>query len=549
MEGLAFVAPTMRHDRVLKGSVTGVVQPIGHSAREQVPATPAVGSRSDASRVGHICAATIVATSIVVLRQSRRTRRRRAACCWSAASGGNKSRAAFMERRSAGATETAQTTVQLPVKVETKGVPVYFYAPLEEIEEQARAQLICLAESPLPVDHVAAMPDVHMGKGVAIGAVWASDKFICPNAVGVDIGCGMCAVPMEGLYKDELSIETMVDIQKRIKRTIPMSFDSHSSSLAWAKKTIDEISEEHPPTNYLRSRLGKEDRIAKQLGTLGGGNHFIELVYAEETNQVWCMLHSGSRNVGNTTAEYYDKLAGKRGHLLQGVAGSLNYLDVDSEDGQNYLKDMLWCQAYARENRRSMLQLMIGIVEEATGKKANMDKAVNTHHNFCQSELCKYQDPQTGEVMEKQLWVTRKGATSARDGQYGLIPGSMGVGSYVVRGKGSEGSWQSCSHGAGRTMSRSKAHKTINQADFEEAMKGIVCDTAEAVKDEAPQAYKDLNQVLRNQRDLVEIEHRLLPLINVKGYEDKVPSRYRRSGSSRGGRSRRKRAETSGASS
>eukprot|EP00929_Paragymnodinium_shiwhaense_P060990 TRINITY_DN30444_c0_g1_i2.p1 TRINITY_DN30444_c0_g1~~TRINITY_DN30444_c0_g1_i2.p1 ORF type:complete len:211 (-),score=43.66 TRINITY_DN30444_c0_g1_i2:178-810(-) len=210
---------------------------------------------------------------------------------------------------------------------------------------------------------------------------------------------------------------------------------------------------------------------------------------------------------------------------------------------------MLWCQAYARENRRSMLQLMIGIVEEATGKKANMDKAVNTHHNFCQSELCKYQDPQTGEVMEKQLWVTRKGATSARDGQYGLIPGSMGVGSYVVRGKGSEGSWQSCSHGAGRTMSRSKAHKTINQADFEEAMKGIVCDTAEAVKDEAPQAYKDLNQVLRNQRDLVEIEHRLLPLINVKGYEDKVPSRYRRSGSSRGGRSRRKRAETSGASS
>merc|ERR1719382_2416690 len=206
--------------------------------------------------------------------------------------------------------------------------------------------------------------------------------------------------------------------------------------------------------------------------------------------------------------------------MLQGVGGSLNFLEVLSDNGQNYLKDMQWCQAYARENRASMLRLMVESVEEVTGKKADMARAVNAHHNFCQCENCKYVDSR-GQVRERKLWVTRKGATSARPGQYGIIPGSMGVGSYIVRGRGARGSWQSCSHGAGRRMSRTRAKKVIPQEEFEASMRGIICDTNAAVRDEAPQAYKDLGTVLANQAELVEVQHRLLPLVNVKGFEEK----------------------------
>jgi len=410
---------------------------------------------------------------------------------------------------------------ELPVRIETRGVPVLLYAPLDEVEETAKDQLVRLAESPMPVGHVAAMPDIHMGKGVAIGAVFASDKYVCPNAVGVDIGCGMCAVPIEGLYKDDLSPDDMRQIQQLLKERIPTSFDSHSESLSWAQQTLKDISNECNPTPYLERRIAEESRIAKQLGTLGGGNHFLEVVYSESDGQVWCMLHSGSRNVGNTTAAHYDRIAGEEGHLFRGVAGSLNYLDIASEAGKGYLKDMLWCQAYARENRRSMLQLMVGSMEEVTRRRADMSRAVNAHHNFCQCERCRVVDAETGRVEERDLWVTRKGATSARPGQYGIIPGSMGVGSYIVKGRGAQGSWQSCSHGAGRRMSRTKARNLIPQADFEAAMQGIVCDTNAGVRDEAPQAYKDLGTVLQNQAELVEVEHRLLPLINVKGFEDK----------------------------
>lgn len=414
----------------------------------------------------------------------------------------------------------------LPVRIETRGVPVLMYAPLEEVEEQARNQLISLAESPLPVGHVSAMPDVHMGKGVAIGAVFASEKYVCPNAVGVDIGCGMCAVPVTGLFKDDLNEEALRNIQGLLKRRIPVSMESHATALAWAGKTIQDITAECPPSRYLEQRIhterkGKLGKIHNQLGTLGGGNHFIEVVYSEGDQQVWCMLHSGSRNVGNTTAAHYDEIAGREGEFLQGVAGSLNYLEIASPSGQAYLKDMTWCQAYARENRRSMLDIMVESVEEVTGKRADMERAVNAHHNFCQCETCQVKNPQTGQIEERKLWVTRKGATSAREGQYGIIPGSMGVGSYIVRGRGARGSWQSCSHGAGRRMSRTRAKKVIPQEEFEASMKGIICDTNAAVRDEAPQAYKDLGTVLAHQAELVEVEHRLLPLVNVKGFEEK----------------------------
>jgi tRNA-splicing ligase RtcB len=232
------------------------------------------------------------------------------------------------------------------------------------------------------------------------------------------------------------------------------------------------------------------------------------------------MLHSGSRNIGNRVAQHYDQIAKQyleeHGVDTRALEG-LNYLPIESEEGQEYLKDMAWCQKYAFHNRRTMKEIILDIVQEVTGKEADLSRSVNIHHNYCSCEDC---------GGGRMLWVTRKGATSAKKGELGIIPGSMGTGSYITRGKGNLLGWNSCSHGAGRTMSRTKAHEMISQSDFEESMKGVVCDTLPSVKDEAPQAYKDLTQVMENQQTLTEIVYRLLPLINVKGYESKIPKKY-----------------------
>merc|ERR1719330_2045668 len=256
----------------------------------------------------------------------------------------------------------------------------------------------------------------------------------------------------------------------------------------------------------------------RQLGTLGGGNHFVELVY-DEADRVWMMLHSGSRNIGNVTAQYYDKLAAKQ---CGGQQESLAYLEIASREGQEYLTDMTFCQAYALENRQFMMQAFEKVVKKETGKGALWSKLVNIHHNYCECEKCRYRDEATDTWKEEELWVTRKGATSAKKGQLGIIPGSMGTGSYIVKGKGTSDSWQSCSHGAGRSMSRARAFKNINSRDFVGHMKerGIVWDSrhADKVMDEAPMAYKDLNQVMQNQESLVDVVHHLQPLINMKGF-------------------------------
>lgn len=408
----------------------------------------------------------------------------------------------------------------LPVVIETKNVPVLLYAPRESVEPDAIKQLIHLAESPLPAGYVSAMPDVHLGKGVTIGTVFASENYTCPNAVGVDIGCGMCAVPVDGLHKDDVTREQLVRIQRLLKQRIPTGFDIHKTAMPKAKETLDDISHEHAPSRWLEEAAA-QPRPALQLGTLGGGNHFLEVLH-DETGRVWLMLHSGSRNIGNITAQNYDKIA--QGQLAeQGiqVPGGLNYLRIDSTPGQQYLQDMAWCQGYAFQNRKFMLDLMVDSVNQVTGASPNLKDSVNIHHNYCQCERCQYTDPRTGEQVDKQLWVTRKGATSAQKGQYGVIPGSMGVGSFITKGKGDPQAWNSCSHGAGRAMSRTKARSTIPQADFVKVMEGIVCDTHENVIDEAPQAYKDLTTVMANQEDMVDIVHRLLPLVNVKGFETK----------------------------
>lgn len=439
--------------------------------------------------------------------------------------------------------------------------PIYIYT--DEVEPGALRQLRELARQPFVVGHVAAMPDVHLGKGATIGSVFASSSFICPNAVGVDIGCGMCAVPVEGLSLRNLKDNDLVAIQQKLKRRIPTGRDFHDtvSVAGSAPRSIDEmvaklgrsIAEETKllqpfagkvefksngsshsarpgqPSSWLRANLAQRHLL--QLGSLGGGNHFIELLY-DECDRIWLMLHSGSRHMGKFTAEHYDKLAVRHwaGRGLYGREG-LASLPIESEEGQGYLRDMTFCMSYARENRRLMMEAFSSIVREVTGKRIVVDEMVNIHHNYCQWEECIYQptgvdgrqESEEGsaetEWIKGPLWVTRKGATSARKGQLGIVPGSMGTGSFITRGLGNPFSWQSCSHGAGRRMSRTAAKKDISQSEFEKVMAGITCDTAAAVRDEAPQAYKNLDDVMKYQRDLVEVVHRLYPLLNVKGFD------------------------------
>jgi len=374
-----------------------------------------------------------------------------------------------------------------------------------------------LARSPMPVGFVSAMPDVHLGKGATIGSVFASREYVCPNAVGVDIGCGMCAVPLEGpLLRKDLSEKKLLSIQRGLKSSIPTGFESHERSTPEMESTVKRLVEQHKPTQWLRRTLTAKH--SKQIGTLGGGNHFVELVY-DEADRVWMMLHSGSRNIGNVTAQHYDKKAAEQ---CGGKPEALAYLEIKSRAGREYLTDMTFCQAYAFENRRSMMESFARVVKGETGKSAAWGRMVNIHHNYCECESCRYLDPSKGEWVEQELWVTRKGATSAKKDQLGIIPGSMGTGSYIVRGKGSPDSWQSCSHGAGRSMSRAQAFKKIGHQEFIQHMKkrGIVWDSrhADKVKDEAPMAYKDLGEVMRNQDGLVDIVHHLQPLINMKGF-------------------------------
>lgn len=405
---------------------------------------------------------------------------------------------------------------ELPIKVDVPGgVPLHLYT--QDLDEGTWRQLRNLARSKMPVGFVSAMPDVHLGKGATIGSVFASRDYVCPNAVGVDIGCGMCAAPLEGpLLRRDLGEKRLLAIQRGLVDSIPTGFESHDRSTREMQKKMEHLVSTHRPTRWLRETLSS--RHTRQLGTLGGGNHFVELVYDEE-DRVWMLLHSGSRNIGNVSAQHYDGLAAKQ---CGGSREALAYLEIRSREGQEYLTDMSFCQAYALENRRFMMQAFARVLKLETGREAVWSEMVNIHHNYCECEQCRYYDEGSGGWQEERLWVTRKGATSAKEGQLGIIPGSMGTGSYIVRGRGAADSWQSCSHGAGRSMSRAHAFRNISQKEFTNHMRerGIIWDSrfADKVKDEAPMAYKDLGEVMANQRDLVEVVHHLQPLINMKGF-------------------------------
>jgi RNA-splicing ligase RtcB len=372
-----------------------------------------------------------------------------------------------------------------------------------ELDELTRAQAAVTARLPILAGHLALMPDAHLGKGATIGSVIPTESAVIPSAVGVDIGCGMAARRL-GLTQEDLpdGLETWIST---MEAAVPAGLgrwhgEPSAAALEW-------FAENPPPQT-----LDDPGRAVVQLGTLGSGNHFIELATDEE-NRVWILLHSGSRGGGNKLATMHTKTARK---LHEGLGTRLEdpelaWLQEGTPEFHAYIRDLRWSQAFARENRRLMLESTHRAVERVLGRGVVTAAEVNCHHNFTERE----------EHGGRMVWVTRKGAIRARVGDRGLIPGAMGQRSYVVRGLGNTMSYESCAHGAGRRMSRRQARKQLSVESFAEAMALSAWQhaSAQALLDEHPSAYKPIDVVMRDQADLVEIEHELHGIANYKGVE------------------------------
>ena len=393
----------------------------------------------------------------------------------------------------------------------------------ENCEEGAVQQAVNLAHHPALVHHVALMPDAHQGYGMPIGGVVAAKGAVIPAAVGVDIGCGMIAtetdVPAEAFA--EMSFRRA--FQEKLKERIPVGEGvSHRVTQDW------EGFEEYTAHNGMRSSLWPSKLDRMNLGTLGGGNHFIELQKStaldgsgdpEGGAKVWLMIHSGSRNLGKRIEEHYHRIAARMCERFHSPLPDkdLAFLPIDEPTGHDYFTDMLFALRYARENRRRMMEAMKATLAEFV-PGVNFVRTIDIHHNYAAFE----------EHFGEKVCVHRKGATSAKLDEIGIIPGSMGTASYIVRGLGNPESFMSCSHGAGRRMSRIAASTTLTVEECDKAMDGIVCERWHKYKgfgkakgkldlSEAPQAYKDIEDVIASERDLVEPLVRLIPLASLKG--------------------------------
>lgn len=398
------------------------------------------------------------------------------------------------------------------VKMWTKHVPV---------ESGAIDQLRMISQLPFVFKHVAAMPDVHVGTGSTVGTVMATKAAVIPAAVGVDIGCGMIAC------RTSLKAEDLPDdlrkLRKEIELMVPVGFDEHSIQRLnqtghqdtrtvlnnqWKQlnKKLDELTTKHPA---LEKMAGKsEDKGYRQLGSLGGGNHFIELCL-DENQDVWIMLHSGSRGMGNIIGRYFIEIAQKdmARQQINLPHKDLAYLQEGSQHYDDYVEAVEWAQEYAKRNRDVMLNLVITAMARHLPKFTITKEAVNCHHNYVSHET------HFGE----EVIITRKGAVSAQFGQLGIIPGSMGAKSFIVRGLGNSESFCSCSHGAGRVMSRTAAKKQISLEQHIADTAGIECRKDEGMIDESPKAYKNIDDVMKSQEDLIEIVHTLRQVLCVKG--------------------------------
>lgn len=398
----------------------------------------------------------------------------------------------------------------MPIKtVITKGkVPVKIYT--DDIEHQAYQQLLNISQLPFIHNHVAAMPDVHFGKGATVGSVIPCKGAIIPAAVGVDIGCGMNALRLSIKAKD--LPDNLRAVRSAIEKAIPVGFDRHKTDKARASTVralsvgLDEVLEKHP--KILKMMKKPYQTWVRQLGTLGGGNHFIELCL-DENDDVWIMLHSGSRGIGNMIGQYFIRMAQKdmERHIHNLPHKDLAYFTEGAEHFNDYVTAVHWAQDYAMENRREMMRLIVDALKKALPKFGVTKEAINCHHNYVSME----------NHFGENVFITRKGAIRAGEGDLGIIPGSMGAKSFIVSGKGNPESFCSCSHGAGRQMSRSKAKREFSKEDLESQTEGIECRKDTGVIDEIPGAYKDIDVVMDNQHDLVDVVHTLRQVVCVKG--------------------------------
>jgi len=387
-------------------------------------------------------------------------------------------------------------------------VPVFVYT--DDVDAATRDQLERVASLPIVHSHVAAMADAHLGKGATVGAVIPTREAVIPAAVGVDIGCGMTAVRLS------LDASRLPDnrraLRQAIERVVPVGRASHKPSKAPVaaaeplRAGFERIVSAHPALAQSGGSL--ERRWVEQLGTLGGGNHFIELCL-DEAERVWLMLHSGSRGIGNAIGRYFIELAREdmRIHQRDLPDADLAYLREGTRWFADYVHAVEWAQNYARTNRRVMTDRILAALRRQLPAFQITQEVIDCHHNYVASERHDGVD----------LWITRKGAIRAGAGELGIMPGSMGARSYIVRGKGDAASFASSAHGAGRRMSRAQARKRIGLTELREQTQHVECRKDREVLDESPAAYKNIDTVMAHQTDLVETVHELHQIVCVKG--------------------------------
>jgi len=388
--------------------------------------------------------------------------------------------------------------------VEQLAAKLYSWASI--LEPQTAHQAHVAASMPFIFPHIALMPDAHLGKGATVGSVIPTEGAIMPAAVGVDIGCGMIAVRTQWMLGQVREIGPLSMLRGAIERVVPLSAGRYNSQVfaSYTRERIESLEQ----TEGGDSAYAIAPKWHLQLGTLGSGNHFIELS-ADNENRVWAFLHSGSRGVGNKLANKYIKVAqelNRKWHIHL-PDRDLAYLVEDAEEFWDYIRDLQWAQKFALLNRAEMMDRVLDCLAEFMDEPVLRLDEINCHHNYTVQE----------EHFGRQVWLSRKGAISAWEGIRGLIPGSMGTRSYVVTGKGNKLALCSSPHGAGREYSRTAARKTFTMEQLEAAMAGIEWRHTSAFLDEHPQAYKDIDVVMDDAADLVSIDHELCQFINVKG--------------------------------
>ena len=386
------------------------------------------------------------------------------------------------------------------------GPNILSWLPEEQIEESALQQIKNLARMPFIHKHVAVMPDCHYGLGATVGSCIPTLRAIIPAAVGVDIGCGMIAVKTP-LARADLP-EDLSDIRKAVEEQIPLSAGRYNRSVKkTAKSRVEQMEAQAAELDRLDFYNKVDRNWRKQMGSLGSGNHFIEIVL-DETDSVWAFLHSGSRGIGNRLADHHIKIAKAlmEKWYIDLPDPDLAYLVEDTQEFDDYMTDLGWAQDFAKLNRDEMMERILRILRHRFGEFEEVDR-IQCHHNFTQRE----------HHFGRDILVSRKGAIQAQEGQLGLIPGSMGTASYVVRGKGNAAAFDTAPHGAGRRLSRRAARETFTMSDFDQLMEGIEVRRSESFLDELPGAYKDVDLVMEQSNDLVEILHTFRQIVNVKG--------------------------------